>query len=240
MVGGTPVTATELPYVVALAGCTGVYLARGNLLTSAHCVSSNGEVALVHAEPKPVTLACRIHPDYVEGEALHDLAICANSDFKGHDVAVFKAARLTEGVITLAGYGARSTQDQELSALRRVDLEFSAYVLDAPLQLGTANHTSCFGDSGGPALLHVGSQNTVFGIIQGSRGALCASVTIVTPLYANRAWLGSVFTKQNEPDANEGTAPWSMSVLGPIIFGLPVVFFLLQKTRVFRTKKRQV
>jgi len=224
MVGGEESRDTTLDAVVRVGACSGVFVTPTALLTSAHCVEATPKSA-ASADREYAIETCTAHPDGIT--AAHDLAVCrvtspASSFFKMNLNPAEKAATSA----TLAGFGQPRALAREPPRLRSIDVEVthdgSAFIA------GTSARTACRGDSGGPVLRGAPGAYEVVGLIRGPTGAICASPTEWTPLFANSLWLTSTLEPRARA-ANGAERSVSASLVLPLVVIVATLAWLIRQ-----------
>ncbi len=163
---------------------------------------------------------CTVHPQYRRLELPHDLAVCTLDRSTTTTPLALALDHETEGVgssLVLAGYGSASPLRQGLGALGMVEVAAKRVGNDG-LLAGDAEHTACWGDSGGPALVRAEGAWKIVGTIHGASGAMCASPTSVVLLIADDPWLEGVLPERVIP--SRSMCPW---IVGAIVVGAVLV-----------------
>jgi hypothetical protein len=222
MVGGHPVPASALQQaVVPIGDCTGVLIATDRVLTSAHCLKPSLDEVTIAGQALRLA-GCEPHPGYLTLQAPHDLALCrlaAPAPVAG--IALDDGPSPESGqAVTLAGYGLPAAMAHVPAMLRAVDTDIVRVEAET-FDIGTADHTACLGDSGGPVLVERGGVFRVAGILHGPSGAVCASPVRAVRLDASRDWLA----RDPESDSTMRSAssrlavPFVVAALGIAVWG---------------------
>ena len=186
IVGGEEVTDSSDPTMkstVALLNngtlCSGTLIGPNQVLSAAHCIES-GEITIASGpSPKAVpglkVILARSHPKWDKGP--NDVSILI---FEGTlpsnlvPVSIAPLEGISEGsAVTLAGYGVTGERNKDSGTLRKVKAQVRAFdktTKEFAMQEGLGVG-SCYGDSGGPAYVALGSELAVIGAT--SRGSDC-------------------------------------------------------------------
>lgn len=161
--------------------CTGTLISPNLIITAAHCIIKNvndyfawfgaetPKDKTFHTSPRKImAFTYRIHPKYVLGTNINDLALIRLDDNapKGFSpVSIldpsYKLASGTE--LLIAGFGQTKNPETNLKNLRSKRVSLLAYNGDHFItSLGP-----CFGDSGGPAYFQKDSELLLVGTVQG-------------------------------------------------------------------------
>ena len=190
MVGGTIAAPGELQAVLSLGDCSAILVEPDVVLTSAHCIQR--PIQSVSVAKRDIRVShCEAHPGYRPLGLQHDVGYCKlASATSAPTIGIGDGSHLAVGqAVTLAGYGASAAFAHDAGMLRVVETS-AVRVLDGGVEVGAADRTACWGDSGGPVLVRDESGLRVVGIIHGVSGAICASPAEAALLdSSDRAWL---------------------------------------------------
>lgn len=175
--------------------CTGVFIAKDQILTAKHCVSaetSNMSVSFrgsTYEQDLNVTDLPILNVRFFKAEGRNDLALLkvqTPSELQNRAVEISPSIYLHNTDVLLVGYGLGSLQDYDSQTLRKklvaatvLDLTKNTFVLEQP-QGGI-----CFGDSGGPVLYFDSQARKYFlvgiasGVIQGAATHPCLNQSVV-------------------------------------------------------------
>ncbi|MEC9465456.1 MAG: trypsin-like serine protease [Myxococcota bacterium] len=177
IVGGQ--SENRYPAVAALiedneATCTGTLIAPTYLLTAAHCLfeSSEGASVFFGADARDLSSGVQVPVDTYIPHRLY-----ADDDF--YDIGLVRlaeaapiepipyATQLDESIIgqnpLFIGYGVVDAYSEEAGEKRSVSIQITELTTDSFTYAGTGVNT-CFGDSGGPALLELNGALQVIGV----------------------------------------------------------------------------
>lgn len=176
LVGGTPTY--EYPAVVLLAMpdgfCTGSLVAPDVVLTAAHCQLAAGATATVMSFDEPVAdqevVEVAFHRYHNGGDVLsdHDLSLARLAGELDVDPLPFVTAPLEEyplGASLLAvGFGVDDGDALTGGGVKRVASFSINWATADVLEGGEFGTSTCYGDSGGPALMTIDGVQTVVGV----------------------------------------------------------------------------
>jgi hypothetical protein len=214
--GGTPVASGAWPAVAWLDnGCSGVLLTPGLVVFAAHCGTRVrrvwfGDQLKVHLDERTRTASaeeeagvefadvekCQSHPEWGFGSG-NDIAYCLLESFPIPQSAIVpplleceRDALVPGATVTLVGYGLSEddvvpgTKRSVIAAIDEVGRE---------LRIGDAEHGTCAGDSGGPALIARGDTENpdwrVAGVLSSGIASEDCGVGYYTDLTTMVSWL---------------------------------------------------
>lgn len=189
--------------------CTGAQIAKGVILTAAHCLPDNGVVRFGYSGGKHVLEASSWvkHPDYYlerNGEKIEDIE---NVDNIENDIAVlfFKMKKsdekhyfrlpsedtLTSATggpeMTLSGYGNTDTDPDNKAKRHKLRTVNALIEKEEGQRIAVSGyHGTCQGDSGGPMYVTSNGERFVLGVSSRSN---CLDVSIYTRVAAYADWI---------------------------------------------------
>jgi len=197
--------------------CTGTVVASDIVLTAAHCVAGDKQLAIAYAEEGSHTLqrviAKAVHPGYSGKSSVSiDLALVR---IEGHLPTRFEPVTMDSGQGThavgasqrIAGFGlARERDEASAGVLRSADVVVLPRLFPRYLRLSTTPDADlgdiaiCTGDSGGPVLeTGFGAEPLVVGVVYGrekfGNAASCGTIGQAVRLAPQRAWIQGVMGK---------------------------------------------
>lgn len=175
--------------------CTGVFIAKDQILTAKHCVSEDISAmsvsfrATTYEQDLNVTDLPISNVRFFKAEGRNDLALLKVKtpiELKNRPVEISSSTHLQNTDLLLVGYGLGSLQDYDSQTLRKklvpatvLDLTKNTFVLDQ------SQGGICFGDSGGPVLYFDSQFRKYFlvgiasGVIQGAATHPCLNQSVV-------------------------------------------------------------
>lgn len=207
--GGRPTDNCEWPGVVQLAvsGCSGVLVGPDLVLTAAHCVSNEPQETVLFGErtdmPSMYALAtCRANPEWngLVGET--DFGYCQLDDAWLPDIV---ARVLTErdtrrvepgAAVQVVGFG---EDENGVSGLKRV-VTTVLRSTGTTWVVGGSGKDGCSGDSGGPAMVDLGSGAQVGGLLSG--GGECGSGGRFAPAWKAHRWAVASRAERSSPGSH--------------------------------------
>lgn len=149
--------------------CTGVAIAPRLVLTAAHCLAGAAErsvwIGASTGSGRSVAVA-RVfrHPDFVDGEASHDIGLVFTAAPMGVPAVPLSSAPLGPGdlgrVVRVVGFG-RTSADDASKPLQRAGESTITAVDDRTFRVANSPSQPCLGDSGGPVL----ANGSVLGVV---------------------------------------------------------------------------
>ncbi len=171
---------TDRRATVNLGGCTGTLIAPGVVLSAAHCGA--GHKAWIDGVGTFNIVETVIHPDYVEGPWLNDLALhFLDFDVYTIDPAPLALPALGEAIVQ--GYG--KTEDGTSGELREAVVTVDRFTTHHKI-LTAPGPDACYGDSGGPLY----QNGALVGVVSsGVAGGDCGDGGLYTAPMAFVDWL---------------------------------------------------
>jgi secreted trypsin-like serine protease len=215
--GGDSALQPHLVMVLSVQGarhgaCTGTVIAPDIVLTAAHCVAGNRQVAVAYAENGSHVLqrvhAKAINPGFSgKARVSIDLALIR---LDGRLPARFKPLPLDRGEglhaigesRRIAGFGLAVDRDEASAGkLRSADVTILPRIFPRFMRLGRSDNADlsdlaiCTGDSGGPVI----DGGLVVGVVYGrekfANAAMCGTIAQAVRLAPQRAWIDGVLSK---------------------------------------------
>ena len=237
IVGGTRVTTTDFPTVVALqhgAGnwfCSGTLVDKDWVLTSASCFDDNtatqvriGDADLTDGTTAGVTITVteiRKHPQFSLSDTVwrHDVALLklATSVTDRTPTPIQRTAVAVGAPVTQAGFGENNNNGGgggQLRSLATTSVDCAGAgdsgITNANLLcFNAADGTgSCYGDGGAPSLTGSGTTRVVAGVASGGTGNNCTSgLDVYTSLAAELTFIDTYVTVPTTPPTDPTMPP---------------------------------
>lgn len=199
--------------------CTGTVIARNVILTAAHCVSGNKQVAVAYAESGSHVLqhvqAKAINPGFSPRSRVSiDLALVRLS---GDLPARFRPMALESGDSDhaigagrrIAGFGLQAERNEaSAGTLRSAGVSVLPRLYPRYLRLGhradsdLGDFAVCTGDSGGPVLMGSVVVGVVYGREKFGTAQSCGTIAQAVRIAPQRAWIDSVLAKWGSRSAS--------------------------------------
>jgi secreted trypsin-like serine protease len=222
IVGGHDAPSPIAAAVGQLGHCSATLVRPTLVLTSAHCLDGPVDRVTINGSDVAVT-ACERHPAYQPGQVAHDLGYCRLATSVTGALPVDAAHRHGPGeTVSIAGFGASAAMAREKPALRIASTSV-VRADDNHFDIGTATVTACRGDSGGPVLVERGAAFGVTGIIEGTQGVICGSVSRAVPLEPQMDWLRAALADKPEHSARPTALALALVVVVIAAVGLLAV-----------------
>jgi len=222
IVGGYAVQSCQGADTVSIGNCGATLIHSQVLVTAAHCLNGEPQVAsfgdsLTNSQLAVPIARCVAHPDYrlVSGMDIGVCLLAQPVDIPYVPVIAAceaQAAIVPGGEVTLIGYG-------DLGALESGD--GTKHFVDVPIQdrraegrellVGDSARGACYGDSGASAYVRLADGSSRFVGVISRRGdayadeldAACATSTILSLAQPHSAWIASVAGMDIDPCHDE-------------------------------------